>query len=123
MRAMVIIKATKDSETGALPSKELIMEMGKFNEELVDAGVHLAGEGLKPSSKGKRMFFDGSERAVVDGPFENAGELAAGYWLWQVENMDEAVKWVRRCPNPMPSSSWIEIREVYEPEDFADAMK
>lgn len=123
MRAMVIIKATKDSETGALPSKELIMEMGKFNEELVDAGVHLAGEGLKPSSKGKRMFFDGSERTVVDGPFENVGELAAGYWLWQVENMDEAVEWVRRCPNPMPSSSWIEIREVYEPEDFADAMK
>ena len=123
MRVMVIIKATKDSETGALPSKELIMEMGRFNEELVDAGVHLAGEGLKPSSKGKRMFFDGSERTVVDGPFENVGELAAGYWLWQVENMDEAVEWVRRCPNPMPSSSWIEIREVYEPEDFADAMK
>lgn len=123
MRAMVIIKATKDSETGALPSKELIMEMGRFNEELVDAGVHLAGEDLKPSSKGKRMFFDGSERTVVDGPFENVGELAAGYWLWQVENMDEAVEWVRRCPNPMPSSSWIEIREVYEPEDFADAMK
>lgn len=123
MRVMVIIKATKDSETGALPSKELIMEMGRFNEELVDAGVHLAGEGLKPSSKGKRMFFDGSERTVVDVPFENVGELAAGYWLWQVENMDEAVEWVRRCPNPMPSSSWIEIREVYEPEDFADAMK
>ena len=123
MRVMVIIKATKDSETGALPSKELIMEMSKFNEELVDAGVHLAGEGLKPSSKGKRVFFDGSERTVVDGPFEDVGELAAGYWLWQVENMDEAVEWVRRCPNPMPSSSWIEIREVYEPEDFADAMK
>ena len=123
MRVMVIIKATKDSETGALPSKEFIMEMGKFNEELVDAGVHLAGEGLKPSSKGKRVFFDGSERTVVDGPFEDVGELAAGYWLWQVENMDEAVEWVRRCPNPMPSSSWIEIREVYEPEDFADAMK
>ena len=123
MRVMVIIKATKDSETGALPSKELIMEMGKFNEELVDAGVHLAGEGLKPSSKGKRVFFDGSERTVFDGPFEDVGELATGYWLWQVENMDEAVEWVRRCPNPMPRSSWVEIREVYEPEDFADAMK
>ena len=123
MRVMVIIKATKDSETGALPSKELIMEMGKFNKELVDAGIHLAGDGLKPSSKGKRVHFDGPDRTVVDGPFENVGELAAGYWLWQVNDMDEAVEWIRRCPNPMPDSSWVELREVYEPEDFVDAMK
>lgn len=123
MRVMVIIKATEDSETGALPSKELIMEMGKFNKELVDAGIHLAGDGLKPSSKGKRVHFDGPDRTVVDGPFENADELAAGYWLWQVKDMDEAVEWIRRCQNPMPGSSWVELREVYEPEDFADAMK
>ena len=120
---MVIVKATKDSETGALPSKDLVIEMGKFNQELVDAGIHLAGDGLKPSSKGKRVHFDGSDRMVVDGPFENVDGLAAGYWLWQVKDMDEAVEWIRRCPNPMPGPSWVELREVYEPEDFADVMK
>ena len=123
MRVMVIIKATKDSETGALPSKELIVEMGKYNKELADAGIHLAGDGLKPSSKGKRVHFDGSDRAVVDGPFGNVDDLAAGYWLWQVKDMNETVEWIRRCPNPMPGPSWVELREVYEPEDFADAMK
>lgn len=122
MRVMVIVKATKDSETGALPSKELFIEMSGFNEELADAGILLAGDGLKPSSKGKRVYFDGSDRTVVDGPFENIGELAAGYWLWQVKDMDEAVEWIRRCPNPMPGSSWVELREVYEPGDFAEAM-
>ena len=122
MRVMVIVKATKDSETGALPSKELLLEMGEFNAELADAGILLAGDGLKPSSKGKRVYFDGSDRTVVDGPFENVGELAAGYWLWQVKDMDEAVEWIRRCPNPMPGSSWVELREVYEPGDFAEAM-
>ena len=122
MRVMVIVKATKDSETGALPSKELLLEMGEFNAELADAGILLAGDGLKPSSKGKRVYFDGSDRTVVDGPFENVGELAAGYWLWQVKDMDEAVGWIRRCPNPMPGSSWVELREVCEPADFAEAM-
>lgn len=122
MRVMVIVKATKDSETGALPSKDLFIEMSGFNEELADAGILLAGDGLKPSSKGKRVYFDGSDRTVVDGPFENVGELAADYWLWQVKDMDEAVEWIRRCPNPMPGSSWVELREVYEPADFAEAM-
>src|SRR3954471_7610817 len=118
MRCMVIIKASKESEAGALPSTELLTEMGKFNEELVKAGVMLAGEGLQPSSKGKRVRFSGRTRTVVDGPFTETKELIAGFWLWQVRSMEEAVEWVKRCPNPMPSESEIEIRPVFEMEDF-----
>jgi hypothetical protein len=118
MRCMVIIKATKESEAGVLPSTELLTEMGKFNEELVKAGVMLAGEGLQPSSKGKRVRFSGQGRTVIDGPFTETKELVAGFWLWQVRSMEEAVEWVRRCPNPMLSDSEIEIRPVFEAEDF-----
>ena len=118
MRCMVIIKATKDSEAGLLPSTELLSEMGKFNEELVKAGVMLAGEGLQPSSKGKRVRFSGATRTVVDGPFTETKELIAGFWLWQVRSMEEAVEWVKRCPNPMPGESEIEIRPVFEVDDF-----
>jgi hypothetical protein len=117
---MVIVKATKDSEAGVMPSTELLTEMGKFNEELVKAGVMLAGEGLKPSSKGKRIQFSGSSRTVIDGPFSETKELIAGFWLWQVRSMEEAVEWVKRCPNPMPGPSEIEIRPVFETEDFGD---
>ncbi len=120
MRCMVIVKATKDSEAGVMPSTELLTEMGKFNEELVKAGVMLAGEGLKPSSKGKRIQFSGSSRTVIDGPFSETKELIAGFWLWQVRSMEEAVEWVKRCPNPMPGPSEIEIRPVFETEDFGD---
>ena len=118
MRCMVIVKATKESEAGVLPSTELLTEMGKFNEELVNAGIMLAGEGLQPSSKGKRVRFSGQTRTVVDGPFTETKELIAGFWLWQVRSMEEAVEWVRRCPNPMLSDSEIEIRPVFEAEDF-----
>ena len=118
MRCMVIIKATEESEAGVLPSTELLTEMGKFNEELVKAGVMLAGEGLQPSSKGKRVRFSGQTRTVVDGPFTETKELIAGFWLWQVRSMEEAVEWVKRCPNPMLSDSEIEIRPVFEAEDF-----
>jgi hypothetical protein len=118
MRVMVIVKATKDSEAGVLPSQELLAAMGKFNEELVQAGVMLAGEGLHPSSKGKRVRFSGAQRTVYDGPFPETKELIAGFWLWQVKSMDEAVEWVKRCPNPMPGESEIEIRPVFEAEDF-----
>jgi hypothetical protein len=118
MRVMVMIKADKDSEAGVLPSEQLLKEMGKFNEELVKAGVMLAGEGLHPSSKGKRVRFSGDRRTVIDGPFAETKELIAGFWLWQVKSMDEAVEWVRRCPNPMMSDSEIEIRQVFEAEDF-----
>jgi hypothetical protein len=120
MKVMVFVKATPSSETGALPSEKLLQEMGKFNEELVKAGIMLAGEGLHPSSKGKRVHFSGSKRAIVDGPFSETKELIAGYWLWQVRSMDEALEWVKRCPNPMPGEeSDIEIRPVFAPEDFA----
>jgi len=122
MRVMVLVKATADSEAGRLPSAELLEAMGRYNETLAEAGVLLAGEGLKPSSHGKRVAFDGDGRTVVDGPFAATGELVAGFWLWQVEDMDEAVDWVRRCPNPMPGPSEIEIRPVYEMEDFGDAL-
>jgi hypothetical protein len=122
MRVMVLVKATKDSEAGILPSTELLTEMGKFNEELVKAGVMLAGEGLHPSSKGKRVKFSGDKRTVVDGPFTETKELVAGYWLWQVRSMDEAVEWVKRCPNPMEGESEIEIRQVYETEDFGEEL-
>jgi hypothetical protein len=115
---MVMVKATADSEAGAMPSEELLAAMGAFNEELVKAGVMLAGEGLHPSAKGKRVRFSGRQRTVIDGPFAETKELVAGFWLWQVKSMEEAIEWVRRCPNPMPTESEIEIRPVFEAEDF-----
>jgi len=119
MRVMVIVKATKDSEAGVMPSEKLLTEMGKFNEELVKAGVLLAGDGLHPSRRGKRVRFAGGKKTVIDGPFAETKELIAGYWIWQVKSMDEAVEWVRRCPDPMPDQeSEIEIRPVFEAEDF-----
>jgi hypothetical protein len=118
MRFMVIIKATKDSEAGVMPSEQLLAEMGRFNEELVKAGVLLAGEGLHASSKGARVKFSGNKRTVIDGPFAETKELIAGYWLWQVKSKEEAIEWVKRCPNPMPGESEIEIRQVFEAEDF-----
>jgi hypothetical protein len=119
MRVMVMVKATKNSEAGALPSEKLLADMGKFNEELVKAGIMLAGEGLHPSSKGKRVRFSGGKKTVIDGPFTETKELVAGYWMWQVKSMDEALEWVRRCPDPMPGEeSEIEIRPVFEAEDF-----
>ena len=118
MRVMVMVKATKQSEAGEMPSTELLAAMGQFNEELVKAGVMQAGEGLHPSARGKRVRFSGAQRSVVDGPFAETKELVAGFWLWQVKSMEEAVEWVKRCPNPMPSDSEIEIRPVFEAEDF-----
>jgi hypothetical protein len=122
MRVMVIVKATKDSEAGIMPSTEMFQAMGNFNEELVKAGIMLDGDGLKPSSQGKRVAFDGKQRRVIDGPFAETKELIAGYWVWQVKDMDEAVEWVKRCPNPMPGPSEIEIRPFYEAADFGDAL-
>ena len=122
MRVMVLVKATSDSEAGIMPSTELFEAMGNFNEALFKAGILLEGDGLKPSSEGKRVAFDGSSRTVIDGPFAEVGELVAGYWLWQVKDMDEAVEWVKRCPNPMPGPSEIEIRPVYAMEDFGEHM-
>ena len=120
MRVMVIVKASKDSEAGVLPKRQLLAEMGKFNEELVKAGVLLAGEGLQASSKGKRVRFSGAKRTVIDGPFTETKELIAGFWLWQVRSMEEALEWVKRCPNPHPDQgqSEIEIRQVFEAADF-----
>jgi hypothetical protein len=118
MRFMIIVKATKDSEAGVMPSEHLLTEMGKFNEELVKAGVMLAGEGLHPSSKGARVKFSGAKRTVIDGPFAETKELIAGFWLWQVKSKEEAIEWVKRCPNPMKGESEIEIRQVFEAEDF-----
>jgi hypothetical protein len=115
---MIIVKATKDSEAGVLPDEKLLTEMGKFNEELVQAGVMLAGEGLQPSSKGVRVKFSGNTRTVTDGPFAETKELIAGFWLWQVKSKEEAIAWVKRCPNPMQGESEIEIRQVFEAEDF-----
>jgi hypothetical protein len=115
---MVLIKATKDSEAGVMPSEQLLTEMGKFNEELVKAGVMLAGEGLHPSSKGARVKFSGAKRTVVDGPFAETKELIAGFWLWQVKSKDEAIEWVKRCPNPHNEETEIELRQVFEAEDF-----
>jgi hypothetical protein len=120
MRVMVIVKATADSEAGVMPSEQLLREMGNFNEELVKAGIMLAGDGLHPSSKGKRVRFSGSQRTVIDGPFAETKELIAGYWIWQVKSMDEAIEWVKRCPNPMPGDSEIEIRPAFEAEDFGE---
>lgn len=119
MRVMVIVKATKSSEAGAMPSEKLLTEMGNFNEELVKAGVMLAGDGLHPSSKGKRVRFWGGKKEVIDGPFAETKELVAGYWIWQVRSMDEAIEWARRCPDPMPGEeAELEIRPVFEAEDF-----
>ncbi|WP_036266571.1 YciI family protein [Methylobacterium sp. 10] len=119
MRVMVLVKATTDSEAGIMPSFELLTAMGEFNGELAKAGILLAGEGLHPSAKGKRVAFDGATRSVSDGPFASTGELVAGFWLWQVKDMEEALDWVKRCPNPMPGPSEIEIRPLYEMSDFA----
>jgi hypothetical protein len=119
MKVMVIVKATKNSEAGVMPSEKLLTEMGAFNEELVKAGIMLAGDGLKPSVNGKRVRFAGGKRTVIDGPFAETKELIAGYWIWQVRSMDEALEWVRRCPDPMPGEeSELEIRPVFEAEDF-----
>jgi hypothetical protein len=118
MRFMIMVKATKDSEAGILPDQKLLAEMGKFNEELVKAGIMEAGEGLQPSSKGARVRFSGTKRTVIDGPFAETKELVAGFWLWKVKSKEEAIEWVKRCPNPMPSDSEIEIRQIFEAEDF-----
>jgi hypothetical protein len=122
MRVMVLVKASKDSEAGMMPKQKLLTEMGKFNEELVKAGVLLAADGLQPTSKGKRVRFSGEKRTVIDGPFTETKELIAGYWLWQVRSMEEAVEWVKRCPNPHEGESEIEIRQVFEVEDFAPEL-
>jgi hypothetical protein len=122
MRVMVFVKATDDSEAGVMPPSELLEEMGRFNEALADAGILLGGDGLKPTSKGKRVRFDGTSRIVMDGPFAETNEVVAGYWLWEVKDMDEAVSWVKRCPNPMPGPSEIEIRPLYEMSDFDEIM-
>jgi hypothetical protein len=122
MRVMVIVKADKNAEAGGLPDQQLLAEMGKFNEELVKAGVLLAAEGLHPSSKGKRVHFSGSKRTVIDGPFTESKELIAGFWLWQVRSMEEAVEWVKRCPNPMKGDSEVEIRPVWELEELGPVL-
>ena len=121
MKFMIMLKATRDSEAGVMPNEKLLTDMGKFNEELVKAGVMLAGEGLQPSSKGARVKFSGTDRTVQKGPFSARGELVAGFWLWKVKSLDEAIEWVKRCPNPMPGPSEIEIRPLYEVSDFAPA--
>jgi hypothetical protein len=122
MRVVVFVKATEDSEAGIMPPNELLEAMGKYNEELVDAGIMLGGDGLKPSSQAKRVAFDGASRMVIDGPFAETKELVSGYWIWEVRDMDEAIAWVKRCPNPMPGRSEIEIRPVFEMSDFANEM-
>jgi hypothetical protein len=122
MKVMVMVKATQDSEAGVMPSEQLLSEMGNYNEELVKAGIMLAGEGLHPSSKGVRVQFSGTNRTVTDGPFTETKELVAGYWLWQVQSMEETIEWVKRCPNPMPGDSEIEIRPVFAAEDFGEAF-
>lgn len=121
MRFMVMVKATEDSEAGTLPSEELLTAMMKYNEELVKAGIMLAGDGLQPSAKGVRVAFDGPKRTVIDGPFAETKELVAGYWLFQVKSLEEAIEWVKRCPNPMEGQSEIEIRQVFELEDFGES--
>ena len=122
MKVMVIVKASKDSEAGVMPSQELLTAMGNYNEELVKAGIMLAGEGLHPTSKGVRVRFSGRERSVIDGPFAETKELIAGYWLWQVKSMQEAIDWLKRCPNPHDEASDVEIRPVFEMEDFGEAF-
>lgn len=118
MRVMVIVKASPESESGAMPDEQMLTEMGKFNEQLVKAGIMLAGEGLHPATKAKRVRFSGSRRTVIDGPFAETKELIAGFWIWKVKSMEEAVEWVKRCPNPHPSDSEIEIRQIFESEEF-----
>ncbi|MGK3986273.1 YciI family protein [Sorangium sp. So ce136] len=122
MRFMILIKATKDSEAGTLPSEQLLTEMGKFNEELVKAGVMVAGDGLHPSAKGARVRFSGDKRTVIDGPFAETKELIAGYWIWEVKSKEEAIAWVKRCPNPMLEDSEVEIRQVFTADDFGPAL-
>lgn len=122
MRVMILIKATKESEAGVMPSMELIQAMGRYNQALLEAGIMQAGDGLKPTSAGKRMAFDGDSRTVSDGPFANTEDLVAGFWLWEVKDMDEALEWLKRCPNPMPIPSMVEIRPLYEEADFAEWM-
>jgi hypothetical protein len=122
MRVMILIKADKNTEAGVMPDQQLLTEMGNFNEELVKAGVMLAGEGLHPSSKGKRVRFSGAKRTVIDGPFAETKELLAGFWLWQVKSMEEAVEWVKRCPNPTGEEAEVEIRRVFEADDFGPAL-
>jgi len=122
MRVMVMVKATADSEAGVMPSNELGEAMGRYNEELIKAGIMLSGEGLRPSAQGKRIAFDGASRTVIDGPFAETRELVAGFWLWEVKDLDEAIAWVKRCPNPMPGPSEIEIRPVWDMADFAETL-
>ncbi len=122
MRVMVLIKATQESEAGVMPSEQLLAEMGAFNEELMQAGVLLAGEGLHPSAKGARVRFSGEERSVIAGPFAETTQLVAGFWLWQVESLDEAIEWAKRCPNPTGAEGEIELRPVFEAEDFGEAF-
>jgi hypothetical protein len=122
MKVIVLVKASKDSEAGVMPSTELLTAMGKYNEELVKAGIMLAAEGLHPSSKGKRVRFSGAKRTVIDGPFTESKELVAGFWLWQVRSMEEAVEWLKRCPNPHPDETEVEIRPVFSPEDFGPEL-
>lgn len=121
MKVMVIVKATPSSEAGVLPDEKLFLEMGAYNEALVNAGIMLSGDGLHPSSRGVRVHFDGSDRTVVDGPFAETKELIAGFWIWQVSSMEEAVAWVKKCPNPMPEASIVEIRRIFEAADFGEA--
>lgn len=122
MRCMVMVKATSESENGEMPSTELLTQMGAFNEELVKAGLMQAGEGLHPSSRGVRIQFDGTDRTVVEGPFSQTNELVAGFWIWKVDSLDHAIEWAKRCPNPMPGPSELEIRPIFEDEDFGDAL-
>ena len=122
MKVMVFVKATADSEAGSLPDNEMFEAMGRYNEQLAEAGILLSCDGLQPSSKGARVHFSGKERSVSKGPFKDTGELVAGYWLWQVKSLEEAIEWVKRCPNPMISDSDIDIRPIYEPEDLGDAL-
>ena len=123
MRFMVMVKATRDSEAGVMPTEQLLIDMGKYNEELAKAGILLAGDGLQPSSKGARVRFSGKKRTVVDGPFAETKELVAGFWIWKVKSKDEAIEWVKRCPNPMPGDSEIEIRQLFEAEDFGEQFR
>ena len=120
MKVLVMVKATKDSEAGVMPTEQLLADMGRYNEELVKAGIMMGGEGLHPSARGKRVQFDGAKRTVVDGPFAETKELVAGFWIWKVKSMEEAIAWVKKCPNPMPGPSEIEIRPVFEMEDFGE---
>lgn len=122
MKFMVIVKATQDSEAGIMPSEQLLAEMMKYNEELSKAGIMLAGDGLQPSSKGARVKFSGTQRTVTDGPFTETKELTAGYWIWQCKSKEEAIEWVKKCPNPMPGESEIEVRPIFEPDDFGEAF-